>query len=614
MREVIAPDAACSFRARQGVCHYTPAVLSRRTHLALGLLALGYCALLFWLAWARFSTVHQRTFDLALYARVAWGLARGDAWSSVLNTHALGTHVAPVLAPLGVLGLVFGTVPVLLLAQALCIALCVWPMARIGARRIGQRGVWLGALAWLLYPNLGHVGTYEFHPGTLAVLPLCWAFDALDRANFKDLCICVVLVLLCREDYALTTAMLGVAYFALYREPRAFKLIAASLVYFALGVSLGIALAPANGSYSQHFGPWGGTPLGVLRVLVTDPARVLEHFRAPERLWYLVGVLAPLSFFSLRAPWYLLVAAPTLAINLLSVFPTAPAQYSHYLSGAVPAIVAASVVGLSSIRTRFVHFAAAIPLLIAHVAMAGLPWSRDFDSSAFQADARTKGAKRVLSLIPANKSVQAPDPLLPHLAERMVVRRGPPPEANTDYVVLDLSHRERYAHSENLVRTTEEPLSRVWLSRADHQLLAYLPPYALLARGSAARSSPELARYFVNTVDSQYSELKLAACLSLVAVELGAHEVALTLRAHAACPSDLALRLGSQARPERVDLLFDGALSPALLEPGDVLRSRHPLDAATRRGISTHGLWLGLLRASGAPPEPSDPIAVRVLP
>ncbi len=606
------PDAACSLRARQAVPHYTPAVLSRRTHLALGLLTLAHAGLLTSLAWARFSAVHQRTFDLALYARIAWGVARGDLWSPVLNTHALGSHLSFVLTPLGLLGRVFGTVPVLLFAQAASVALCVWPLARIGARRAGQRGVWLGAVAWLLYPNLGHVSAYEFHPGTLAVLPLCWAFDALDRAHFKQLCLCALAMLFCREDLAINTVMLGVAHFGLHRDRKAFALIGVSLAYLAISMRLVIAYAPPVGSMDLHFGAWGGSPLGVFRALWDEPERVLAHFRAPQRLWYLVRVLAPLSFFSLRAPWLLCVAAPTLLLNLISVFPTSQMQYSHYLTAAVPSIVVSGVVGLASTRATFVHGMAVVALGIGTVAFGGLPWSRDFPLSSFQVDAQTRAARRVLPLIPAGASVQAPDALLPHLAERPMLRRGPPPNAGTDYVVADVSHRTKFLHQESLLRTLEEPFVQRLLSREQYVLLAYAPPYALLQRGQAAREGAIFKRYVVKVLDDQGADRKLSDCLSLVSVELDTAAVTLRFRAHAACPVDLALRLGSTKTPTRVDLLCDGAISPGLFQTGDLVRSVHELDAGMRTSIARNGLWLGLLRTSGAPPEPGYPIAVRV--
>ena len=52
----------------------------------------------------------------------------------------------------------------LLAAQSLALALAAWPLSLIGARRFGPRGGVAAALAYLLYPNLGHVATYEFHP------------------------------------------------------------------------------------------------------------------------------------------------------------------------------------------------------------------------------------------------------------------------------------------------------------------------------------------------------------------------------------------------------------------------------------------------------------------
>lgn len=588
-------------------------MLTRRTHVALAIAASAHCALLFGLALSRFEQVHQRTFDLALYARAAWGLARGDFWAPLLDCHVFGTHLSPVLLPLGLLGMALGTVPTLLFAQALCVSLCVWPMARIGARRMGQRGVWLGALAWLLYPNLGHVATYEFHPGSLALLPMCWAFDALDRANLKDLAWCVVGMLACREDMALYGFMLGLALYGLHRDRRAFPLMAACAAYLGITAWLVTSYGPqSNGSLAQHYGVWGGSPLGVVPALFQEPERVWAHFREPKRLVYLVRVLAPLSFFSLRTPWFLLVALPCLGLNLLSAFGTAQAQYSHYLSAAVPAIVASGVAGLSATRARFVHVMAALALVISQVALGGLPLSRDFERAALVADAQTQAGKQVLAQIPTGASVQAPDALLPHLAERKVLQRAVSPDARADYVVLDLTHRQRFAQREDLLRTQEEPRVRSMLASDDHALLVYAPPYALLSRGRAARESPVYARYRLPALAGVGEATRLSACLSLQAARLDDAQLTLDFEVHGECPPDLALRLGLSPRPTRVDLLFDGALSPSQLRQGDVVRSRHALSSSELAGIRAQGLCVGLLRSSGAPPEPRDPICAPV--
>ncbi len=586
------------------------AVRLRSPALALTLVTALSTALTFALALARYRAVHQRTFDLALYARIAWGLAHGNFWSPVLDTHALGAHITPVWWPLGLLGRLFGTVETLLFVQSLCVALCVWPLARIGERRMGARGRWLAVVAFLLYPNLGHVTTYELHPGTLALLPTCWALDALDRGDLKALWLASASLLLFREDLMLSALLLGLAYAGLHRDRRALWLSATSALLFVALFTFSARFGSTQASLDGHYGVWGGSPLGVLKVLFREPARVVDHFVAFERASYLPRVLLPLAFLSLRAPWLLLPALPTLAMCLLSAFPTAQQQYSHYLSPALPALIAAAIAGACA-SPRFVQGVFFATLLGGHFLWGGLPLSRDFDRTAFVADANSAAAERVLAQIPEQRSVQAPDPLLPHLVERPIVKRAPPPEAGTDFVVLNLSHRVRFFEQEDLLRTTEEPLARRWLSRSDHALLVYAPPYALLERGLAARSGPAIQTYFVR--GAQPSALRrLTTCLSVAEVRRAAEGVALTLVAHDMCPADLALRIGVDPQPRRVDLLFDGALSPAQLRAGDVLRSTHRADAALLKRMTARGVSIGLIRQNGAPPQPGDPISVRL--
>ena len=496
-------------------------MLSRRLHGLLGLVALVYTGMLFVLALARFVNVHNQTFDLAMYARIAWGLAHGDFWSSITDTHALGTHISPLLFVLGLLGRVLGTVPVLLAAQALAIGLCVWPIARIGARRMGKPGVWFAVSAWLLYPNLGHVATYEFHPGTLAVLPLCWAYDALDRGKLDALAWCSLGALACREDLGVACLVLALLLYEKRGDKRALALAGGLFVYTIGALWVGAAYAPAShSSMDQHFGPWGGSPFGVLRALFTEPSTVWSHFTARERLLYLPRLLAPLSLFALRAPSLLLPALPYLALNLASVFPTSVEQYSHYLTPAVPSLVVAGIVGASVVKARFVRVLWFGTLFIAHHAFGGLPLSRDFPRSAFQPDSATASAYAVLDAIPEQASVQAPYPLLAHLAERRQVYRAPPPERRTTFVVLDLTHRIRFAQQEDVLRTQEEPAVRSWLARKDHALAAYTPHYALLARGQSPRSGAAVQRYFVR--EEQPGLVTTAAHSLPVAAQRGA--------------------------------------------------------------------------------------------
>jgi uncharacterized membrane protein len=582
-----------------------------------------YAALSGWLALARYAAVHNGTFDLALYARMTWGLAHGQAWDPIVGGNFFGGHVPFVLVPLALLSRWLGTVPVLLVSQSLAVALAAWPVSQLGARKLGAAGGVAAALAWLLYPNLGHVATYEFHPGTVAVLPLCWALDAFDRQRPRALALLCLAVVACRVSLALQTCMLALLALAgppaMRRSGRAIAL--GSVAYFMLSQ---LWLQPSFGQAAQtaadlHFGRWGGSPFGVLSALLHAPASVLAHFAAPERLLYPLRVLAPLAFLPLLRLRWALVALPPLALNLLSEFPTASALYSHYLTPALPALVFGAIDGLATVlgrlsqtdRARRQGLGVLAASSVAASALAsGLPWSRDFARADFSYDDSSASARNVIALIGPDASVQAPDALLPHLAERTLVCRVPPPERGTDFIVLDVTHRARFAHAEDLLRTTEEPLLRRWLARSDYGVVFVDPRLLVLRRGVSPRSG--LGRRYFAGFAPPSSGVSLTDCIAVRAAELRSDRLTLELVARGACPGDLAVRLGADEHPRRVDLLFDGLLSPMHLARGDLLRSTHALSPAERSAIVQRGLHVGALRSSGARPHPYDPISVEV--
>ncbi len=591
---------------------------SRRHLLALFAMIGAFALLTGWLAFARYHSLHHRTFDLALYTRMAWGLAHGQLWEPIVGGSFLGGHVPWVLLPLGLLGTLFGTAETLLVVQSVLVGAAAWPLARIARRHIGPGAALVVAAAWLLYPNLGHVTAYEFHPGNLALLPMAHALDALDRGDGRALLWGCLLVLACRVSLALQTVVIGLL--ALRAAPLAMRRSGAlvalvSVAYFALSL---LWLRPTfggavTGSLALHFGHWGGSPFGVLPLLLSEPARVLEHFAVPGRLLYPLLVLAPLALLPLMRPSLLWVAAPPLALNLLSQFPTANQLYSHYLTPALPPLFVGAVLALSARPPRACRsglLALAAATLIGSWQLGGLPWSRDFPAADFRDDRRSAEHRALLRAIDADSSVQAPDALLPHLAERVAVHRAPPPERETELVVLDLSHRRRFAARESQLRTVEEPSARAWLARADHGVVVARGDLALLQRGADPRGG--VASRYLREVPYATPGTPITACLEVIFGHVEERRLVLELRARGPCPSDLAIRLGTGERPSRVDLLFDGLLSPAHLRAGDSLRSIHAISSVEAAAIRSSGLRVGALRSSGARPAAGDPVAVPV--
>ncbi len=584
------------------------------------------------LCWQRYDTFHSRNFDLAFYARLSWGEAHRDAWEPIVDASVYGLHFVWLFEAVTWLGELIGHVRMLILIQSLAISLSAFPLARMASRIFtplgcGPLAAYVAALAFLLHPNLSHVATNDVHPGTLALLPLAWLVDALHRKSAHGLVWSSIGVLLCREDLAITVALFGLV-FAIQggdRKRMASGLLVTLTSLAYVGYFLGVLhprFAPPAGSLELHFGHWhvgegtGGGVADVLRAILTRPLDVLAWVTQPERLPYVFLVTASLALLPLLAPEWLLLAAPVLGTNLLSQFPTTLFLDSHYLTPALPMLVGASLVGASRLARwagegKPVLAAMLIASALAHVAVGGSPLGLRYDAEAYVDSPRTSAIRRVIAVIPEGASVQAPERMLAHFAERRVLRRPPPPELNTDYVVLDAWSRRVHRHHEALLRTEEEPTLRDWLARTDHALIAAEEDFYVLQRGGNADENVARARFVTGTARPDDGR-PLARCLSLIDATLHAHDLVLTLAARAPCETDLALRIGWGFRPGRVDLIAEGALSPALFRSGDRITSVHPLSEEELRQIHAHGLRVGAIRQSGARPDHGDPVGLDV--
>lgn len=585
-------------------------------------MVVGAAALLFAQAMARWGSFHNETFDLAFYARMAWGPVHGTFWDPIVGAHMLGLHLSVVLFPLGLVTLVPGAVvPVLLGLQAMAVAAAAWPLGQIGARRFGPWGAVLGAGAWLLYPNIAHVATYEWHPGTIAVLPLAFALDALDRGAPRAFVISVLGVLACREDLGLVTGLLGlVAFYEKGALRRAGGLSAiVSFLYVAVFLFVLLPLfGPDHGSAQLHFGKWGPTLPEALVGMLTQPLELARHLGDPARVAYLPRLLAPVAFLAVLAPRWLIPTLPIIAVNLLSEWPTTTDLDSHYQTCLLPFLIAGALDGGSRlvprVRAPVVAVILTACLVFTHLLAGGTPLAADYERAMFTDDGRSRGAREALEVVPPGAAVQLPYALMPHVAERAAFGPPPPPDRNYDWVILDAWHRERFAHNEDLLRTDEEPTVRSWLARDDYGLVRVAGPYLVLHRGADPRALP-VSRYRVDVPPPGAGgdvppPRHLTACLDLVSADIQDGALVLTLGAKGPCGADLAVRIGRGYRPQRVDLLFDGVLSPAHLRDGETFRSVHALDEDERAAFAAGRLRVGLLRSSGARPSHDDPVAI----
>ena len=263
----------------------------------------------------------------------------------------LAAHVDPILALFALPWLVWPDPAVLLVLQAALVALSAWAVYRLGLRVLGDpAAAALCAVAALLYPPLQFAVLDEFHPVTLAIPLLLFAFTFLEEDRRWLAIPFLILAALCKEDIPLVIALMGV-YFAL-RKRAAWPLIITlgAGLYFLLAV--GVVIPHFNeGASSEFLHRYGGgeSMRDLVITLLTHPWRVGTTLLAPSGLTYLVKLLWPFGFTSLVSPLTFLISLPELLINLLSSKPQQQSIAYHYVAGEAPFVIAAMVLGLRRI-------------------------------------------------------------------------------------------------------------------------------------------------------------------------------------------------------------------------------------------------------------------------
>src|SRR5262249_58859653 len=220
-------------------------------------------------------------------------------------------------------------------------------------------------------------------------------------------------------------------------------------------------------------------PLSLLREHVLDPGGVL----------YLRSLFSPAAYLPLLSPLALLIAAPSIGLNLLSSNSAMRSGDFHYNAEIVPVLVFASIESVAQLAAtggwlavRFGSSLARLPVLQGPLSAFGrrigalpslrqcnqlrrvpvsrnivsalllliliftlhaqerrgyLPFTQDFDWGG--PSPHTLLASNILRLIPPDASVSAQAALVPHLSQRRFIYQFPYKDTEADYDVLDVT-------------------------------------------------------------------------------------------------------------------------------------------------------------------------------
>jgi uncharacterized membrane protein len=468
-------------------------------------------------------------YDLGNVDQAVWNTRHGRplAMTNIEGlTNRLGTHVEPILLPISLLYFVWSDPRALLLLQTVVIALGAWPVWLLGSRKLGNWG-WRGrvlalvfAVAYLLFPALQAANVFDFHAVALAPTFFLFALYFLETERWGWFALSAVLIMSCKEDMPLLVAMLGLYALVVRRNWRVgLVTVAVSGAWFvvAVGWIMPHFDTQAVSPFSNRYAWLGDGPAEMAVTLVTRPGMVLSHFFTAENLAYLRDWLAPGAFLSLLAPQVLVLAAPTLAINLLSTEGTMhQLEGFHYGATLAPIAVVAAAYGAAWLLRRLPRFRL-LPLLLAAVVLAAAllyhyghgytPLAADFRGTWPQVTAHDRLGEEMAHTIPTNASLAALPYPNPHASQRqqlsMIDRAGsrvennrPAPLHNATYVWLDVTNS--WPLHPNDLKTGVETLLA-----GDYGVEQATDGWLLLRRGAPTKTLPDTFYDFARTTAPQ---------------------------------------------------------------------------------------------------------------
>ncbi|MCE7982381.1 MAG: DUF2079 domain-containing protein [Caldilinea sp. CFX5] len=449
----------------------------------------------------RYAAFEARALDMGNLHQTVWNTAQGDLFHMTNQpgvVNRLSLHVEPILLPIAVLYWLHDGPETLLILQAVVVALGALPLFALAKLKLHNEWIALCfAVAFLLNPSIQAANWLEFHPVTLAPTFLMAAFYFLMAGRTGWYACFAVLAASCKEEMGLLLFMIGLYAFLWLRRYR----LGLVTMVLALGWSLTAVLviqqlfADGNIHWSRY-DYLGATPIQKVVALLTQPGTVLAQLQRADTLGYLWEALQPVGLTALLAPAVLLLALPSLAINLLADFPPMHEVYTLiYVAPIVPFVMLASVMGVARVYQWFAYSQPQLATVIGWVLSALVLFGAGYtqyqhgylpgggNHQRFIITDHHRAAAAIIAQIPPDAKVSAQDKLDPHVAGRETVYIFPRVD-DADTIFLDVTGPAWPQHPNDLYRSVQELLQN------DFGIAAATDGYLLLRKGMTNTQPP----------------------------------------------------------------------------------------------------------------------------
>ncbi len=458
--------------------------LENRAVFVLALFIAGYAALFSVLCVMRHLTFHSHGADLGIYTQVTYNTASGNFMDSSLDgVNYLGKHVILSTLLLVPFYELFPSPVMVLILQAFLLALGALALYGL-AVHVSQRKIFglLAALLYLLSTPLHYITLYDFHPDILATASFLFAFYFLTVRRKLPYYIFLAVAVFSKEQMSLIGFMFGLyQIFGLRQRKEGALVCAASALWFYLCIFVIVPHFLQKPYFFFEAYDYLGKSFGErVHTLFFRPLFVLRHVLTPVKMAYVFLLLIPLAFLPVLRPAILVLALPTLAINLLG-----SEEHIHYHSlffqynaSVLPFLYIALVYALNGLRVKkpslFMPVCACV--LFLHVFFSyyfgPAPWSKtfwnpdykvaqfrtlDYSYKSYVPAENAAALREGISHIPAGASVSAQSDIVPHLVNRRGLYFFPSFIEKADYVIIDMKGNiwpltEKSAHEAGVLK------------------------------------------------------------------------------------------------------------------------------------------------------------------
>jgi uncharacterized membrane protein len=302
--------------------------------------------------------------DLGIMDQAMWNLVHGHMLQQTICNILTDTncyspngisrfaiHFEPILFPLSILYVIAPNPKTLVIFQTLVVASGAFPAFWLARLRL--RNEWASmaiAVIYLLFPAQQEATFFDFHAVTLTAALLLFVLYFMYTRRTAWMFVFAILAMACKEEIPLVLAIYGLwscVFQRRWRSGLALTLLGLTFAVVALLIIPRIFSPTGHQLLASRYSYLGATPVQIALNLLRHPGRDLKSFiLEPNHLNYLRTLLAPTGFLALLAPWILVLAIPTLGINLLSSDTQMYSGLFQYSAEIVPALIFATIEAL----------------------------------------------------------------------------------------------------------------------------------------------------------------------------------------------------------------------------------------------------------------------------